>query len=190
MAAAVVPTTEPTHFNVGDSVTWEISNTDYPASGGWTLKYALVSSVGKIAITTTASGEDHLVSLSAATTAAYQVGEYSWQSYVENVGATERYAIATGKIDIRANYSTQTYGLDARSWTKVTLDAVRARLRGDASTVQLSRRVGDLAVSEIPLLDLLKIETELANRYAQEVNDEQLDRGVRSTANKIKTRFV
>lgn len=189
MAATVIPSVEPLAFAAGDTVTWQISLGDYPAST-WTLKYQLVSSAGKISITSAAEGDDHLVTLACTATDDYVAGEYTWQSYVENGGSTERYAIGTGTIEVKPNYAAVAGGYDGRSWTRATLDAIRARLRGDASTAQLSRRVGDLSVGEIPMLDLLKIEAELSARVLKEVNDEQLARGVRTSPNKIKTRFV
>lgn len=188
MAAAVVPTVEPDSFYAGDTVTWKIANEDYPASAGWTLKYTLVNADGKISISSTADGADHLVELSAATTAAYDAGEYAWTSYVEDSGPTERYHIGDGVLVIKADYSAES-AYDARSWVKVTLDAIRARLYGDASEAQLQRRVGDLTIAEIPLKDLLDLEQRLNSRYLQEQAESDLDND-RATSNKIRVRFT
>jgi hypothetical protein len=189
MAAATIPEVEPAYFNAGDSVTWSISDGDYPA-GSWTLKYALVNASGQILIASTADGADHLVSLAASVTDDYIAGTYSWQSYVENGTATERYPRGSGVMEIRPNYAVKTAGYDARTWTKITLDAIQARLSGDASTAQLSRRVGDLSVQEMSLDQLLDVEAKLKARYDSEVESENLDYGRRQHANKVKTRFM
>jgi len=187
MAAASVPSVEPTSFHVGDTVTWKISVGDYSAADGWTLKYSLVNANGLISISSAASGSDHLVELSAATTAAYIPGEYSWTSCVEG-GSSERYHIGSGTITLGVNYSAQTQ-YDARSWVKITLDAIRARLSGNASTMQLARRVGDLSVNEMSLAQLLESESTLAAKYADEKAADDLTNG-RPRATKIKTAFV
>ena len=65
---ASIPTTEPETITAGDSLTWKRTLADYPA-GTWTLKYRLINADGKIDITATASGTDHLVSVEPATSA-------------------------------------------------------------------------------------------------------------------------
>jgi hypothetical protein len=189
MAIATVPEVEPTSFFVGDSLTWKISDADY-APGTWTLKYALVNASAQILITSTSSDGYHLVEVAATTTDDYIPGTYTWYSYVENALATERYNRRTGIVEIKPNYAVKTGGYDARTWTKITLDAIQARLSGNASTAQLSRRVGDLSVQEMSLDQLLDVEAKLKARYEAEVESENLNNGRRQYANKVKTRFV
>jgi hypothetical protein len=186
--AVTIPDIEPTEFYAGDTVSWKISNPDFPAPR-WVLKYSLVKDGQLIAVTSAASGTAHLVTITAATSATYTAGEYSWRSYVDG-GASERYPVSSGVIKVLENYALAADGYDARSWAKQTLDAIRARLKGDASTAQLSRRVGDLSVQEIPFQDLLKLEGELAQRVDAEQATSELAQGRRTKANKIKTRFV
>lgn len=186
--AVTIPDIEPTEFFAGDTVTWQISNADFPAPS-WVLKYSLVKDGQLIAITSAASGTNHLATISATTSASYATGEYSWRSYVDG-GSSERYPVASGVMHVKENYALAADGYDARSWAKATLDAIRARLKGDASTAQLSRRVGDLSVQEIPFADLLKLEGELAQRVDAEQANSELAQGRRTKANKIKTRFV
>ena len=74
---ASTPTTEPAAITAGDSFTWQKTLADYPA-GTWTLKYRFINAAGKIDITATASGTDHLVSVTPTTSAAYTAGDYTW----------------------------------------------------------------------------------------------------------------
>ena len=67
---ASIPTTEPETITAGDSLTWKRTLADYPA-GTWTLKYRLINADGKIDLTATASGTDHLVSVAPDTSAVY-----------------------------------------------------------------------------------------------------------------------
>lgn len=187
--SADIPALEPQTFHAGDTVTWKRSIADYPADGGWTLKYALVKANVRIQIASTADGQDHLVAVSAAVSALYEAGEYQWNAFVENALATERFMIGAGALEIKQNYNAMAAGYDARSWVKITLDAIRARLSGDASTAQLNRRVGDMTVGEMPLKDLLDIEGDLSARYAKEQAANDLAAG-RKRKTRLLTRFV
>ncbi len=122
---AKIPTSEPLSIIAGDTLTWQKSVVNYPASQGWTLHYRLINTAGNIDITGAASGDDHLISVAAATSAAYVAGEYDWQSYVTNVGG-ERYTISVGSIEVKANWAAAAVGLETRSTARKILDALEA----------------------------------------------------------------
>lgn len=149
MAIATIPTTEPKYFYAGDSVTWKISNSDYPASSGWTLKYDLVKSgTAVLTLTTSASGADHLISIASTVTALYTAGEYFWRSYVTK--STEKYGISEGFIEIKTNLTAATTGYDFRTTAKRVVDALESILAGDTSATNLliiSQSCGELNVS-------------------------------------------
>lgn len=119
---ASTPTTEPAVITAGDSYTWQQSLDDYPASP-WTLKYRLINAAGKIDITATASGADHLVTLTPTTTAAYPEGDYTWTKWVEKTGY--RITLATGTVTVKPNIAALTT-LDARSDAAVIVDQLTA----------------------------------------------------------------
>ena len=77
---ADIPTTEPAAVNAGDTVRWRRALADYPASAGWALTYTLLNAAGKITITASAQGDDHLVSVPAATSAGWAAGDYAWRA--------------------------------------------------------------------------------------------------------------
>jgi len=110
---ASTPTTEPAVLTAGDSYTWQRSLDDYPA-GTWTLKYRLINAAGKIDITATASGADHLVTLTPTTTAAYTAGDYTWTKWVEKTGY--RITLATGTITVKPNIAALTTLQIAATW--------------------------------------------------------------------------
>lgn len=108
---APIPTTEPTAVVAGDTLTWQRSLADYPAST-WTLKYRLINSAGKFDITAAASGTDHLITVSSTTSATYTAGNYTWTAWVEKTG--ERVTIGAGTITVKPNIAALTT-LDART---------------------------------------------------------------------------
>ena len=103
--AIEIPTTEPARVRAGDTVTWRKSLALYPATDGWTLYYRLINATAKIDITATASGSDHLVSLTSTITAAYTAGNYDYLAWAEKgTGPTyERASVGSGRITITPN---------------------------------------------------------------------------------------
>lgn len=121
----------PASAMAGDSLSWRKSLPDYPASA-WTLTYSLINADGKITITGTADGDEHVLSAAAATTAAWDAGDYQWVATV--AGGTERHTVGTGRIAIKADIVAQLGGLDARTAARRALDDLRAALATWIST--------------------------------------------------------
>lgn len=120
---AIVQNTEPVAVTAGDTVAWLKTLSDYPANDGWSLSYVLINGTAKITINASASGSDHLVSASAATTAGWTAGDYDYQAYVTK--ASDRYTVASGRIAIGKSFSAQTT-LDTRSSARHMLEALEA----------------------------------------------------------------
>jgi hypothetical protein len=112
---ATTPTTVPASVIAGDTITWTQSFSDTPASL-WTLKYRLLNASTKIDITAVASGDDFLVAVTAATSAAWAAGSYDYIAWVEKgTGPTaERQTVDQGRITVVANLATATT-FDGRS---------------------------------------------------------------------------
>jgi hypothetical protein len=123
---AAIPTCEPAYLQAGDTLTWQRALPDYPASAGWALSYRLINASARIDITAAASGNDHLVTVAAATSAAYRAGDYTWQASVAK--ATERYTVGTGRVTIKPNLAALSSNYDARSTAARALDDLRAAL--------------------------------------------------------------
>lgn len=124
--AADIPTTEPTAFTAGDTVKWRRALDHYLPTDGWVLTYAL-RGAGKIDLTATADGSDHLVTITAATSAGYTAGKYTWQGYATKSATSERYPIGSGQIEIKPNLaavSASTY--EWRTEAKVIYDQLVA----------------------------------------------------------------
>ena len=117
----------------GDTLDFVTTLPDYPASGGYTLKYRLHprASGSAIDITCTASGDDHRCGAAASVTALWVAGEYSWSCWVEK--GAERYSGTAypwrGECTILPNPAT-TAVYDARSPARIALDAINAFLSG------------------------------------------------------------
>ena len=119
-----IPSIEPASITAGDTVQWTRSLPDYSAASSWVLKYRLINAAGKIDIVSTASGSDHLVSVTAATSAGWAAGTYSWQAFVEK--ATERYTVGNGTMVVGRNLAAEAAGFETRTTAKQILDQLEA----------------------------------------------------------------
>lgn len=156
-------------FALGAVLQFTTTLADYPASAGWVLSHRLVlkSGAGALAaITATASGDDHLTTVPAATTAAWAPGAYTWVSWVTK-GADVR-NVANGEITLLPDPRTATGGLDLRTDAQQALDAVRATIRGVASVNQLKYEILGRSLERYAISDLLLLESKLANDVARE----------------------
>lgn len=123
-------------FTLGDTLSFTTALADYPAGAGWVLIYRLVprDAGDIIALTCTASGDDHLAAAAAATTAAWTAGAYSWSSFV-TLGASS-HTVASGSTTLLPDPRTLSGGFDARSQAAIALAAAKAALAGWTPTTK------------------------------------------------------
>jgi hypothetical protein len=129
---STTPTDIPSRLRAGDTWQWNKTLTDYPAGDGWALSYVLLNSAGKITINSSADGDDHAVSVSAAASAGYTAGEYRFFAYIAK--DDERFPVDEGEITVEPDPAT-TASLDTRSEAQIQLERIDTLLAG-AGTAQ------------------------------------------------------
>jgi hypothetical protein len=145
---------------------------DYLPTDGWVLKFRLIprTTGTPIDITTTQDATDstlHRAQVTAATTAGWTAGEYSWASWVEL--GTEKYAVSGGTITVAPNPIVAST-LDSRSAARIALDNVRAVIAGNASRGILSYTIAGRSLERYSMADLLKLESSLRAEVQREEN--------------------
>jgi hypothetical protein len=185
--AAAIPTSEPLEIISGATVKWTKSLSDYPADT-WTLSYQFVNAADAQAVTCTASGLDHLATITAAQTAAMVAGDWYWQAKVTD--GDEVYAVGQGRVEVKANFAVAgASSLDARSHVKKVLDALEAVLVGKASEDQLSMSIGDRSLSRYSFDELRKMRSAYKSEYAREQRQERIAAGL-GHGGKVRIRFT
>ena len=179
-------TTEPSRVTAGDTVAWTKSLSDYPATASWVLSYTLINNTAKITATATASGADHLVSITAATTANWTAGTYTWTAVVTK--GAERYTVGAGGITVSPNLSAATT-YDTRSSAKKALEAVNTLLEtyGAKAYMQGYEINGRKQQFQTPG-DFMAFRSRLMSEVAREYNAERIAAGL-SPRNQIAVRF-
>lgn len=158
-------TTTPLEVTAGDTLSWQVSLSDYLATDAWVLNYALVNSLNKYAIVATASGAEHALNVAAATSENYVAGEYQWQAYVTK-GAL-RVTVGVGTIKILPNLAGAAGGLDTRSHVKKTLDAIESWLESKNPAVS-EYEIAGRRMRYIPIAELLKFRSQYKNELRAE----------------------
>ena len=178
-----VPITEPLVVTAGDLVTWKRTFSDYPADSGWVLSYALTTTSLRITFSSTASGADHLVSVAAATTAAWVAGNYLIQGYVTKAATSERYRVFEANIEILTNLAAASAGYDGRSHARKCLDAIEAVLESRAGKAIQSWSGLEQSFSLIPTADLLTMRDKYRVEYQAEQAASNIARGLGNKRN-------
>lgn len=180
-------TTEPSRVTAGDSISWLKSLSDYPASSGWVLAYTFINSAAKITATATASGADHLVSISAATSAGWVAGTYTWQATATK--AAERYTVGTGALVVLPNLAAATT-YDTRSSARKALDAVNLLLETyGAKAYQHSYEIAGRRQQFQTPGDFMAFRSRLMAEVATEENAARINAGL-SPRNQVAVRFT
>ena len=179
-------TAEPSAIYAGDTLNWLISVPDYLAPT-WTLKYKAVSATGYFAITSTASGSDHLISVAKATTAAYIPGAHTLVKYVEN--ATELVTLAELPLTVKPALSGKTAAYDNRSHVKKVLDAIEATIEGRATVDQLELTIDGTTLKRMPVEQLLVLRSTYVSEYQRELQTDRLNAGLPAGSGRLLMRL-
>ena len=181
-----IPNIEPATITAGDTITWSRTLPDYPASAGWVLHYALRGTTA-INITGSASGDNHLINISATVSAAYTDGIYTGQGYVVN--GNSRVTVFSGTITIKPDLVNVAAGYDGRSHVKRVLDALEATLEGRATSDQLKLSIDGTAIERCTWEDVQKFRAGYLREYQKELQAARVAQG-KNSGRKIVTRFT
>ena len=154
--SAPTPYEEPARIVAGDTARWLKSLVDYSAADGWVLTYTLVNSAQRYTIACTADGSDHLATAAAATTAGWVAGSYAMRGQVAKAG--EVFTVVQAQVVIEGAWAAAT---DSRSQARRMLEAVESTLEGRASSAVAEYTIGERALKNIPLPELLALRDRL-----------------------------
>ena len=106
-------TAVPDTITAGDSYAITLSLSDYPATAGWSLSYALAGAA-VLTVTSTASGANHLLTLTAAQTATLGDGLYQYRVRAAQGSTVE--TVTTGTCTVVADVGALAAGEGVSYW--------------------------------------------------------------------------
>lgn len=157
-----IANTEPTTITAGDSATWTQSVSDFPATDGYTLTYAL-QGPGQYTFAATAIGSDYSITISPEITVTWTPGTYVWTAFVSKTG--ERRTVGHGALIVLPNPITTL----AKSHAQTALELINAALIGRIPRGLENTNIDGQELSRIPLMQLHS----LRDKYRREVIMEQ-----------------
>lgn len=166
----------PTSIVIGDTLTFLVSSATYPAPT-WTLTYRLVprsSALSEITFSSTAEVTDHRITVTPATSGAWEAGTYQWFAYFGD--GTNRYTVDGGTTTLGGNPATLEAGYDGRTHTRIVFEAIEAVLERRATLDQQAYAINNRSLSRTPIPDLLA----LRDRYKAELEREESATGLGS----------
>ena len=159
----MVKNTAPRRLNAGDSASWVVSLPNYPATEGWSLKYAIANASQNYALTASALGDDFEVVIPSSTSSSYSPGLYALIGYVEK--DDQRTEVSSNRLEILPNVTSLH---DRRTQAERTLQAIRDLLEGKATDDQQMIQYAGRTLSRYTFEQLIAIESRLARRVARE----------------------
>jgi hypothetical protein len=164
--APTIPTTEPSRFAAGETVSWTKAVADFPNTDGYSLVYAFGGPTAFSNVTATSESDgSYSVTIAAATTVALTPGVYRWQSYAES--GLERYAVESGQFVVTASLLGGNPVVSQAVKTLAVIDAaLENRLTSDIESYTILGR----SVNKIPISDLIKLRATFAAQVWKENN--------------------
>lgn len=166
----------PATIRAGDTVKWRdepsvdaFGNT--VSSGTWTLTYYLRFNHNNEGATVvgTAYGQGWEFTISQATSAGFDAGQWYWQAEATKAG--EHITLGAGQLDVLASlsYTGSPAAFDGRSQAEKDLDAVQAAIRAMVSGGAVAEyTIGSRRLKKLPMADLLQLEAKLKAEVKRE----------------------
>lgn len=139
----------PRRITVGDTVTWDETLTEFPASASWVLSYSFTSPLAQFASAHVAVGDIHRITI---VTTDLEVGHYEYAKKITD--GTSTFTLETGIHDVDPDLSADTAGVDRRSYAGITLENIEAMLQGKATKDQTSYSLNGRALSRYSIAEL------------------------------------
>jgi len=173
----------PQRITVGDTVTWDETQSDFPASASWVLTYSFTSPDAQFQSTHAAFGDDHRITIN---TTELEPGRYDYTKKVAD--GSEVFTLLRKFVDVLPDLSADTAGVDRRSYAEIALANIELVLVGKATKDQTSYSLNGRALSRYSPEELREWRTSLR----REVRDERA--AIRRKAggkshNNVKSRF-
>lgn len=175
---------EPSQITQGDTVKFKKKLTDYPATKGWSLVYAIRGNGQDISFTSTTDVDTHVIEVDESVTQDWLPADYLMQGFA--VKSDERNQIYEGSLTILPNLQTASPDKDTRTHAQKMLASIEAELEKCAKNILLSTTVEGTTVLRERRMELLRLRQSYLQERRGEIAAENARNG-KPTGRKIKT---
>jgi uncharacterized small protein (DUF1192 family) len=173
----------PRRITIGDTITWDETLDDFPASVLWVVTYSFTSKDTNFQSGHAAVVDDHRITI---VTTSLKEGHYAWTKKVTD--GTSTFTLESGILDVDPDLSADTAGVDRRSYAAIALDAIEALLKGKATKDQTSYSLNGRALSRYSIDELREWRAQLRVEVRDEDQKARRKSGGKSHAN-VRARF-
>jgi len=165
----------PAQIRAGDTVKWRVDASkdnlgNAVDSASWTLTYYFRTNTASEGATVVGSafGDGWEFTLSAATSAGFDAGDWYWQA-IATYGS-ETLTLGAGQLEVLAalNYSGTPGAYDGRSQAQQDLDAVQAAIRAIVTSGAKQYSIGSRSFTKLDLGELMERESRLKAEVKRE----------------------
>jgi len=176
----------PKIFTQGDSVTFNVTDSQDRTSSAYTLTFSLRGTNSATA-TGVAAGNGWAVTLTPDQTATLVAGLYFYSIVIAKTG--ERWTLESGELTVAADVSAQSAGYDGRTQSEIDLAAVRAEIRARISgNLTWQYMIGNRELRKEETPNLLALERKLKADVMRETMARKIALGI-GTPKNVLVRF-
>ena len=140
----------PRRITVGDTITWDEVIADFPASASWVVTYNFTSPNARfVSSHAVVNVDDHRITID---TTKLEEGHYEYAKKVTD--STTTHTLERGVLDVLADLSADTAGVDRRAYAEKALENIEAMLLGKATKDQTSYSLNGRALSRYSVSEL------------------------------------
>lgn len=173
----------PRRITIGDTITWDETLSDFPASASWVVSYNFTSKDGQFSSAHAAAGDDHRITID---TISLDEGHYDWTKKVTD--GTSTFTLEAGILDVDPDLSADDAAVDRRSYSAIALESIEALLLGKATKDQTSYSLNGRALSRYSIDELNEWRAQLRVAVRDERQKARRKSGGKSHAN-VRARF-
>ena len=145
---------EPIKFSAGDTLTFQRYLFKYLPSAGWQLVYEIRGQGLAIEFTSTAIGNNHVLTVPASTTVAWPPGTCEMEGYAVNSGTSERERIYINNLEILPNLQTPNPAIVVTTHAQRMITLIEAVQEGKATHDLLESDVEGTRIRRLSPKDL------------------------------------
>jgi len=176
---------EPKKITAGNSYAWSRSFALYPASGGWSLNYAITSANGHYVAAAVPNGDAFDVTIAPADSAKFEPGAYKLIGYVQKA-ASDRIVIYAHDLSVSPDF---TKAGDFRSAAEKNLVAINAVIANAATKDQASVMVDGQTLTRRSYAELIVLRDLFEREVRREQRAADVASGIDVAPGRVQLRF-
>ncbi len=184
----------PTDIRAGDTYTYTVSYSGYPASDGWTLRVVIQNATYRVKVDAVANadGVSYDVTLASTNTDDFLTsGVYQFSEAVEKgTGSTlQRHTLYTGSVNVTRDVVSGTSAVDSRTDARIMLDTINVTIKASLGKGHESMSIAARAIGYRSWEEMLRVRSRLQMEVQAEENNAAIAAGLDGRRNP-QTRFA